>query len=82
MLDTPLPPPPSPSPEPTGLWDAVSLAFELGYLIALPAVCLGFGGALIDKKYGTLPYCTIGGLALAIVLSCVAVYRKLKTIHF
>ncbi|PJC36778.1 hypothetical protein CO046_04100 [Candidatus Peregrinibacteria bacterium CG_4_9_14_0_2_um_filter_53_11] len=56
----------------------LSLAWELGYLIALPIVILGFGGALLDKKLGTSPLFLLLGIALSLVISGLGVYRKVK----
>lgn len=63
------------------LWSALNLAWELGYTIALPIVILGFGGAMLDKKLGTSPLFLLAGIALSIIISGVAVYRKIKTIQ-
>lgn len=62
------------------VWSALSLAWELGYIIALPIALLGFGGALLDKKLGTSPAFLLIGIALSIIISAVAVYRKIKHI--
>ncbi len=63
------------------LWAAVSLAWELGYLIALPIVILGLGGAWLDKKIGTTPAFILIGILLALIVSGVGVYRKVKSIN-
>lgn len=63
---------------PESLWGAVSLAWELGYLIALPAVLFGFGGAYLDKYAGTSPLFLLLGFALATLLSGIGVVRKVK----
>ena len=68
--------------EPPSFWSAVNLAWELGYLIALPAFAFGFGGAYVDKYYGTSPFGVVIGLLLAMVLSGVGVWRKVKEIRF
>ena len=43
-------------------WSAVGLAWELGYMIAIPAVVLGFGGAYLDKYLQTSPLFMLIGL--------------------
>lgn len=63
------------------LWAALGLAWELGYLIALPIAVLGFGGALLDKKLGTSPAFILIGVALSLIISGTAVYRKIKEIN-
>ena len=62
------------------LWLAVRLAWSLGYIIALPAVLFGFGGAYLDKTLGTSPWVLLIGLALAMGISAVGVYRRLREI--
>jgi len=51
---------------------------EIGYLIAIPAVLLGFGGAHLDRYLGTSPICILIGMALAMVISALAVWRRIK----
>lgn len=63
------------------LWSVLNLAWELGYTIALPIAILGFGGAMLDKKVGTSPLFLLIGIALSIIVSGVAVYRKIKKIN-
>lgn len=60
------------------LWSALNLAWELGYMIAIPIVALGFGGALLDKKVGTSPLFLLVGIVLSTIISGVAVYRRIK----
>jgi hypothetical protein len=62
------------------LWLALQLAWELGYLIALPVAALGFGGAYLDKQLGTMPLWTLLGFAVAAIFSAIAVRRRLKAI--
>ncbi|KKW32567.1 MAG: hypothetical protein UY77_C0019G0016 [Candidatus Uhrbacteria bacterium GW2011_GWA2_53_10] len=62
------------------LWLALRLAWTLGYLIALPAVGFGFGGAYLDKKLGSSPFFLLAGFIIAAVLSFIAIKRRLKVI--
>ena len=62
------------------LWLAVRLAWSLGYIIALPAVLFGFGGAYLDRMLHTSPWLLLLSLALAMGISAVGVYRRLKEI--
>lgn len=62
------------------LFLAVRLAWSLGYIIALPAVLFGFGGAYLDRHLHTSPYLLLLGLALAMGISAVGVYRRVKEI--
>ena len=63
------------------LWSALNLAWELGYTIAIPIVIMGIGGAWIDKRLGTSPALLLIGIALSLIISGVAVYRKVKEIN-
>ena len=58
--------------------ELVSLAFELGFIIALPIVALGLGGKWLDAKQGTEPLFTLLGILLAIISTSVWIYRKFK----
>lgn len=58
----------------------LNLAFELGYLIALPIVILGFGGAWLDKKLDTSPLFLLVGMMLSIIISGVAIHRRIKSL--
>ena len=62
------------------LWLAVRLAWSFGYIIAIPAVAFGFGGAYLDKTQGTSPLFLILGLALALTLSSLGIVRKVREI--
>ncbi len=58
--------------------ELVSLAFELGFIIALPIIAFGFAGKWLDAKSGTEPLFTLTGILLAIVFTSVWIYRKFK----
>ena len=62
------------------LFLAVRLAWDFGWIIAIPAVALGFGGAYLDQYLGTSPLFILLGLAIAVSLSGWGIYRKLKGI--
>lgn len=59
---------------------SLRLAWNLGFIIAVPVVLLGFGGAYLDKYLGTSPIFIITGFAMAVTLSSIGVYRKVKEI--
>jgi F0F1-type ATP synthase assembly protein I len=67
-------------PKQLGLFLSLRLAWSLGYIIAIPAVVFGFGGAYMDKYWGTSPNFLLIGFALACLLSMLGVYRKVKEI--
>lgn len=57
-------------------WGAVSLALELGFIIALPIVALGLLGKYLDERYQTHSLFRIAGLLLAIGLSTAWLSRR------
>lgn len=59
---------------------AVRLAWNFGYIIAIPAALFGFGGAYLDKQNGTSPLFILIGFAVALLLSGLGIWRKVKEI--
>lgn len=59
----------------------LSLVGQLGYMIALPAALLSYGGAQLDQKLGTSPLFILVGLALAITTSSYWVWTMVKDIE-
>lgn len=57
-------------------WSAVSLAWELGYTIAIPLVVLALLGRYLDKRLGTTPWLLLAGILISIALSSWLVYKK------
>jgi F0F1-type ATP synthase assembly protein I len=57
-------------------FSAVSLAWELGYSIAVPLVVLALGGRFLDKKLDTSPFLLIAGILISIFASSYIVYKK------
>lgn len=64
----------------SAMWTALSVAWELGYLIAIPLVVLAFSGAWMDRKFGTSPLWLLIGIAFAFIITSVGIYRKIKEI--
>ncbi|TSC58534.1 MAG: Uncharacterized protein Greene041619_544 [Candidatus Peregrinibacteria bacterium Greene0416_19] len=62
------------------LWSALRLAWNLGYIIAIPAAAFGFGGAYLDRYFGTSPFLLLLGFAIALTLSWIGVKRLIRTI--
>ncbi len=56
------------------------MAGELGYLIAIPLVAFALGGRLLDKQFGTSPFLFLAGLLFSLVITSVAVYRKVAVV--
>lgn len=59
----------------------LSLAFQLGYMIALPAAVFAFGGAWLDRRLDTSPLFILLGLGLAIASSGFWVWRFLQRVN-
>lgn len=81
-MDKKVTPSPTPPHLPSGrggngsTWSALSLAWELGYTIAVPIVVLALLGRLLDRKLGTAPWLLLAGILLSIVASSWLVYVK------
>lgn len=56
----------------------LSLAFELGYLVAIPIVVFALAGRVADRTLGTSPWLLLLGILLSIVLSTALIYRKVS----
>ena len=58
----------------------LSLSLNLGFTIAIPLVTFAFMGRFLDKKWGTSPWFLLGGILLAIIMTTLLIYRKIKEI--
>lgn len=59
-------------------WRLVNLAFELGFIIALPLVALGLLGKWLDQKFASEPWLTLIGILFAIVSTTIWLTRRIK----
>lgn len=66
--------------EKSAMWLALDIAWELGYIVVIPIVALGFAGAYADKKFGTSPLFLFIGIIIAFTITSVAAFRKIKAI--
>lgn len=57
-------------------WSVFSLAFELGYMIAIPIVLFALGGRFLDKKIDSSPLFLLTGIFISIILTTYLVYKK------
>lgn len=57
-------------------FSALSLAWQLGYTIAVPIVVFALVGRYLDKKLGTTPWLLLFGILVSIAVSSWAVYKK------
>ncbi|MFA4873347.1 MAG: AtpZ/AtpI family protein [Patescibacteria group bacterium] len=62
------------------LWQALSLAWNLGYLIAVPLVVFALLGRFLDKRFGTSPLALLVGIFISLVVTTIGVYKKTKEI--
>lgn len=61
-------------------WSALSFAWELGYIIAIPLVLGAVIGRVIDSFFGTTPVLFLTFLFLSIVGTVILVLRKTMTV--
>ena len=61
-------------------FQALGLAWELGYTIAIPLVVLALAGRLADRWYGTSPLFLLVAVFISVLISTWLVYRKTKSI--
>jgi hypothetical protein len=67
-------------PERRALWDALGLAWEMGYTIAIPLVLLALGGRILDRWLGIAPWLMLAGIGTSIAISSIAITRKIKSV--
>lgn len=61
-------------------WSALGLAFELGYLIAIPIVVFAIVGRFLDRWFGTAPWLLLVGILLSLFVSSALVVRKTRSV--
>lgn len=59
-------------------WQLVSLAFELGFIIALPLIALGLLGKWLDAKSDSYPLFTMIGVVVAIISTTTWLTKRFK----
>jgi len=64
--------------KPEKSWSAVSLAWQLGYTIAVPLVLFALAGRFLDRKFGTTPWLLLAGIILAIASTTWLIWKKTK----
>lgn len=68
---------PTPSePQRSAFWQALGLAWELGYLIIVPLIIFALAGRWADQQFGTSPWLFLGGMTLAIITTTIFLVRK------
>lgn len=63
---------------PQNVWQALGLAWELGFIIAIPLVVFGSIGKYADGYFNTKPWLTLLGIFLSIIITVIWLYRRLK----
>lgn len=56
------------------------LAWELGYTIAVPIVTFALIGRFADKSFGTSPLFLLLGIAFALIVTGILVWKKIKNL--
>lgn len=67
---------PDAQPPKSPTWQALGLAWELGYSIAIPLVLFALAGRWADKRFSTSPWLLLGGMGLAIIFTTIFLVRK------
>lgn len=57
-----------------------SLAFELGFMIAVPVAIFSLLGGFLDRKLETSPIFILIGIFVSIFVSGYSIYQKIKSI--
>jgi F0F1-type ATP synthase assembly protein I len=60
------------------LWQALGLAWELGYMITVPLVLFALVGRWADGQFGTKPWLLLAGVILAMVSTSLLLVRKFQ----
>jgi len=62
--------------EQSNLWFSLSVAGQLGWMIALPIVILAVVGRYLDHRFDSSPVLLLAGILLSIMISSWVVYFK------
>jgi F0F1-type ATP synthase assembly protein I len=62
----------------SSFWQALGIAWELGYVIAIPIVVFALGGRMLDKHFNSSPWLLLVGILISIVLSSIGLVWKFK----
>ena len=57
----------------------ISLAFEMGFIIALPLLAFGLAGKYLDQRFETAPLLTLIGIILAISSTTLWMAKKIRS---
>ncbi len=62
------------------MWKLIGIAWELGYLIALPLILFALAGKFADTFFHSSPLFFLLGTLLAIIVSTIIVVKKINTL--
>lgn len=68
-------------PKEESVFRPLQLAFNLGYLIAVPLVFFALIGRYLDKNYQSSPIFLLIGIFIAFGVSCYFIYNKVIKIY-
>lgn len=61
-------------------WQAIGLAWQFGYTIAVPLIALVLAGRFLDKKFDSSPLLLLTGIVLSIIVSSIVLLIKVKKV--
>ncbi len=61
-------------------WSLFSLAWDLGWMIAIPILLFGVGGAIMDKKLHSSPWLLLLGFVVSLGLTSFFIYFKISKV--
>lgn len=64
------------NPQRKALWQALQIAWELGYTIAIPLIIFALAGRWADQQFQTKPWLFLAGIIIAIISSSILLVRK------
>ena len=64
----------------SSFWQAVALAWQLGYTITVPIVLFALGGRFLDRRFGTEPWLLLTGILVSIVISSIGITMRVRRI--
>jgi len=62
------------------LWQTIGVSMQIGYIITLPLIILVISGKILDKHYNSSPFFLLVGMVLALIVSSIAVFIKMRKI--
>ena len=61
-------------------WSLFSLAWDLGWMITIPILLFGVGGAILDRRLHSSPWLLLLGFAISLSLTSFFIYFKITKV--